>query len=132
MNLFRKFKTFSAFLNVFKDRGTIVEDIMTERQTWGVVSFFLVNMRGIEIIFVHENEILVIMSYGEMAHLELMNAAANISSQEDLDALRLTLSLFFAERAQKEIDKMWDDGSFDQKKLDELRGQHLRTPYRTF
>ena len=46
MNLFRKFKTFSAFLNVFKDRGTIVEDIMTERQTWGVVSFFLVNMTG--------------------------------------------------------------------------------------
>ncbi len=74
----------------------------------------------------------MIMSYGEMAQLELMNAAANISSQEDLDALRLTLSLFFAERAQKEIDKMWDDGSFDQKKLDELRGQHLRTPYRTF
>ena len=50
--------------------------------------------------------------------------------QEDLDALRLTLSLFFAERAQKAIDKMWDEGTFDQKKLDELRGQHLRTPYK--
>ena len=52
------------------------------------------------------------------------------SSQRHLDALRLTLSLFFAERAQKAIDKMWDEGSFDQKKLDELRGQHLRTPYK--
>ena len=67
------------------------------------------------------------MSYSEMAQLELMNAAAK---QEDLDALRLTLSLFFAERAQKAIDKMWDEGTFDQKKLDELRGQHLRTPYK--
>ena len=55
-----------------------------------------------------------------MAQLELMNAAANVTSQEDLDALRLTLSLFFAERAQKAIDKMWDEGTFDQKKLDEL------------
>ena len=73
-----------------------------------------------------------IMSYTEMAQLEVMNAAANVTSQEDLDALRLTLSLFFAERAQKAIDKMWDDGTFDQKKLDELRGQHLRTPYKTF
>ena len=60
------------------------------------------------------------MSYTEMAQLELMNAAANVTSQEDLDALRLTLSLFFAERAQKAIDKMWDEGTFDQKKLDEL------------
>ena len=62
------------------------------------------------------------MSYTEMAQLELMNAAANVTSQEDLDALRLTLSLFFAERAQKAIDKMWDEGTLDQKKLDELRG----------
>ena len=82
------------------------------------------------------------MSYTEMApigsaalpskELELMNAEANVTSQEDLDALRLTLSLFFAERAQQAIDKMWDEGTFDQKKLDELRGQHLRTPYKTF
>lgn len=67
------------------------------------------------------------MSYTEMAQLELMNAAANVTSKDDLDALRLTLSLFFAERAQRAIDKMWDDGSLNQKKLDELRGQHLRS-----
>jgi hypothetical protein len=74
----------------------------------------------------------MIMSYTEMAQLVLLNAAANVTSQDDLDALRLTLSLFFAERAQQAIDKMWDEGAFDQKKLDELRGQHLRTPYKTF
>ena len=72
------------------------------------------------------------MNYTEMAQLELMNAMANITSQEDLDALRLTLSLFFAERAQKAIDKMWDERTFGQAKLDELRKQHLRTPYKTF
>lgn len=72
-----------------------------------------------------------IMSYSEIAQLELMNAAANITSQEDLDALKLALSLFFANLAQHAIDKMWDDGTFNQAKLDELRGQHLRTPYKT-
>lgn len=84
------------------------------------------------LIFANDNRISRSMSYTEMAQLELMNAAANVTSQEDLDALRLTLSLFFAERAQKAIDKMWDEGTLDQKKLDELRGQHLRTPYKTF
>ncbi|MBR0202092.1 MAG: hypothetical protein IJQ44_06495 [Bacteroidaceae bacterium] len=72
------------------------------------------------------------MSYSEIVQLELMNAAANVTSKSDLDALRLTLSLFFAELAQKAIDKMWDEGTFDQAKLDELRGQHLRTSYKTF
>ena len=69
------------------------------------------------------------MSYSEMAQLELLDAAVNVSSQEDLEALKLAISLFFAERAQKAIDKMWDEGSFNQAKLDELRGQHLRIPY---
>lgn len=69
------------------------------------------------------------MSYSEMAQLELLDAAANVYSQEDLTALKLAISLFFADKAQKAIDKMWDEGSFDQAKLDELRGQHLRTPY---
>lgn len=67
------------------------------------------------------------MSYSEMAQLELMNAAANVTTKEDLDALKLTLSLFFAELAQRAVDKLWDEGKFDQAKLDELRGQHLRS-----
>ena len=79
---------------------------------------------------INQNE--TIMSYSELAQLELMNAAANVNSQEDLDALRLTISLFFAERALRSIDKVWDEGAFDQKKLDELRGKHLRTPYKSF
>ena len=69
------------------------------------------------------------MSYSEMAQLELLDAAVNVSSHEDLAALKLAISLFFAERAQQAIDKMWDEGSFNQAKLDELRGQHLRIPY---
>ena len=64
-----------------------------------------------------------------MAQLEVMNAAANVTSQEDLDALRMTLSLFFAERAQRAIDKLWKEGKLSQTKLDELRGQYLRTAY---
>ena len=70
------------------------------------------------------------MSYTEMAQLEVMNAAANVTSQEDLDALRLTLSLFFAERAQKAIDKMWDEGKINEQTLEQWGAEHMRTPYR--
>jgi predicted nucleic acid-binding protein len=43
-----------------------------------------------------------------MAQLELLDAAVNVSSQEDLAALKLAISLFFAERAQQAIDKFVD------------------------
>ena len=69
-------------------------------------------------------------SYTKMAQLELMNAAANVTSQEDFDALRLTLSLFFAERAQQAIDKMWDDGELTEKKMSDWANEHMRTPYK--
>ena len=59
------------------------------------------------------------MSNSEMAQLELMNAAANVTSQADLDALRLTLSLFFDERPQQSINLMLYVSTFDQRQIDE-------------
>lgn len=70
------------------------------------------------------------MSYSQMAQLELMNAAANVNSQDDLDALRMTLSLFFAERAQRAIDKMWDEGIINEQTIEQWGKKHMRTPYK--
>ena len=69
------------------------------------------------------------MSYSQMAQLELLNALNSITSEAELNEFKNLLAHYFAQKAQKAIDKMWDEGTFDQKKLDELRGQHLRTPY---
>lgn len=56
-----------------------------------------------------------------------MNSVPNVTPKENLDALKLALSRFFAELAQQAIDKLWDEGNFDQAKLDEPSGQHLKT-----
>lgn len=60
-----------------------------------------------------------------------MNAAANVTTQKDLDALKRTLALFFAERAQKAIDKMWDEGIITDETIKQWGSEHMRTPYRT-
>ena len=70
------------------------------------------------------------MSYSEMAQLELMNAAANVTTKEDLDALKLTLSLFFAELAQRAIDKLWDEGVINEETIEKWGEEHMRTPYK--
>lgn len=64
------------------------------------------------------------------AQLELLHAMASIDTEEELHDLKLALSQFFARRAQKEIEQLWDNGTLNQEKLDELRKQHLRTPYK--
>lgn len=65
------------------------------------------------------------------AQLELLHAMASIETEEELRELKLALSQFFARRAQNEIEKLWDNGTLNQEKLDELRNLHLRTPYKS-
>ncbi len=71
------------------------------------------------------------IAYSDTAQMELMNAIRCIQTQEELNELKLALSHFFAQKAQRELDGLWDAGILDQKKLNELRTQHLRTPYRS-
>ena len=68
--------------------------------------------------------------YSYQAKLALLRVADNITCEEDLVELKQALSKFYVSRADRLMEKMWEDGTFDQIKLDELRGQHLRTPYR--
>ena len=44
------------------------------------------------------------------AQIELLNSVAHIDSEEDLRELKHTLSLFFAKLADREIERLWDEG----------------------
>ena len=46
---------------------------------------------------------------------------------ERLNEIKELLTKYFAERLDQRMNKLWDEGVLDQKKLDELRGKHLRT-----
>lgn len=71
------------------------------------------------------------ISFSDAAQMELLYAIKNIRTESELNELKIALSRFFADKAQKELDELWDSGVLDQKKLDDLRKQHLRTPYRS-
>ena len=46
------------------------------------------------------------MSYSQMAQLELLNALNSINSEAELIEFKSLLSHYFAEKAQKAIDKI--------------------------
>ena len=57
------------------------------------------------------------MSYEQMARLEVLNAVSGINSQEELDDFRNMLARYFAEKAQKAIDALWDEGKINEETI---------------
>jgi hypothetical protein len=59
----------------------------------------------------------------------MLSLISRVQSEEELQELRLLISNYFAEKAQREIDVLWEQGVIDQSKLDAICSQHNRTAY---
>ena len=70
------------------------------------------------------------MSYSEMAQLELMNALNSIDSEAELNEFKDLLARYFAEKAQKAIDALWEKGVINEETIEQWGAEHMRTPYR--
>ena len=62
------------------------------------------------------------------AQIELLNSVAHIESEEDLRELKHTLSTFFAKLADREIDRLWDEGVINEEVIEGWAHEHMRTP----
>lgn len=63
------------------------------------------------------------------AQLEILDLMSYVESKETLDEIRDMLSRYFAEKAQKEIDKLWEEGTIDDAVIEGWKTEHMRTPY---
>ena len=63
------------------------------------------------------------------AQLCLLETFANMQSQEEADELSRIIRDYYARILENELDNLWQSGTLNQQKLDDLRSQHLRTPY---
>ncbi|MBR4214243.1 MAG: hypothetical protein IKR94_02895 [Bacteroidales bacterium] len=50
-------------------------------------------------------------------------------SEQTIDDLKEILAAFYADKVQKEADRLWDDGVLNNAAIDNLLNEHLRTPY---
>ncbi len=69
------------------------------------------------------------MSYEQLAKLEVLNAVSGIRSKEDLDEFKNMLAHYFAQKAQRAIDALWDKGDIDEQTIDNWGNEHMRTAY---
>ena len=63
------------------------------------------------------------------AQMMIINSFASATSQKELDELRDLLLDYYNQKLQEELQRLWADGTLDQKRLDELKEEHFRTPY---
>ena len=63
------------------------------------------------------------------AQREVLNVMSCLGNDDDLSELKKLLVSFLNERLQRELDILWDNGTLDEKKLETLRHEHLRTSY---
>ena len=69
------------------------------------------------------------MSYKEIAQLELMNALNSINSEAELNEFKDLLARYFAEKAQKAIEALWEEGTINEETIEQWGKEHMRTTY---
>lgn len=63
------------------------------------------------------------------AQRAVLNVISCLQSEQDLEDLRRTLVKFMNERMQREMDKLWDSGTWSKEELAKMKSEHLRTQY---
>ena len=54
---------------------------------------------------------------------------AQLNTEEDLRELKDALARFFAERADREMERLWNEGVINEQVLEDWGKEHMRTPY---
>ena len=64
------------------------------------------------------------------AQLELLNALNSIQTEAEFNEFRNLMAIFFAQKAGRAIDALWDNGTINEQTVEEWGKEHMRTPYR--
>ena len=64
------------------------------------------------------------------SQMMILESFAGAQDEQELNALMDVLRNFYANRLESGMQRLWDDGTLNQERLDQLRGEHLRTTYR--
>lgn len=59
----------------------------------------------------------------------MLNLISRVQDETELQEIKKLISDYFANKAQKEIDALWESGALNQSKLDSICQQHNRTAY---
>ena len=80
--------------------------------------------------FAAQNQNKNTMSYMQMAQLDVLNLVKGIQTEGDYVDFRNMLARYFADKAQKQIDALWENGTINEQTIEQWGNERMRTPYR--
>ena len=66
------------------------------------------------------------MSYMQMAQLDMLNLIKGINTEGDYIDFRNMLARYFADKAQKQIDALWDNGTINDQVIEAWGQERMR------
>ena len=63
--------------------------------------------------------------------MQMLKLTERIKSQEEMDEIRQLVSKYFADKAQQEVDRLWELGVINDEAIESWKHEHMRTPYRS-
>ncbi len=70
------------------------------------------------------------MSFNQMAQLDILNIIKDINTESEYAEFRNMLAHYLAAKAQRQIDALWDDGTVNNRTIEQWGKERMRTPYR--
>ena len=63
------------------------------------------------------------------AQIHLLDMLSRCNTDESLDVLKDALCQFYAKEVDKELDRLWDNGTINDDVIEKWGREHMRTPY---
>ena len=64
------------------------------------------------------------------AQMDFLQLLGHIKTEEQLDELRQVVCDYYASKIDDAVERLWDEGKWDNEKNEAILKEHLRTPYR--
>ena len=66
------------------------------------------------------------------AQMDFLRLLSHFNTEEQVKELNDLVCQYYARKVDEEMDRLWDEGKWNQEKIEETLKEHLRTPYNVF
>ena len=63
------------------------------------------------------------------AQMDFLRLLAHFTKEEDVKELNDLVCEYYARKVDEEMDRLWEEGKWSEKKIEDTLHEHLRTPY---
>ena len=64
------------------------------------------------------------------AQMSILRLLGSMNTVEEVDELRQVICDYYARRVDEEVDKLWENGTLNEAKVESFRSLHERTTYK--